>query len=116
MFEIKVYNINNLLIVEKIVKYICLKKTFKEDDEYSNFNNMIIQYNQRLKSFIIENIIPLSEKRKDVKDYLQCLSLNNEIKIPKLLFYIDCNNVIKIVSGGKNNNYIYETVNEENNK
>lgn len=116
MFEIKVYNINNLLIVEKIVKYICLKKTFKEDDEYSNFNNMIIQYNQRLKSFIIENIIPLSEKRKDVKDYLQCLSLNKEIQIPKLLFYIDCNNVIKIVSGGKNNNYIYETVNEENNK
>ena len=116
MFEIKVNNINNLLTVEKILKYICLKKTFKEDDEYSNFNNLILQYNQRLKSFIIENIIPISEKRKDVKDYLQCLALNKEIQIPKLLFYIDCNNVIKIVSGGKNNNYIYETVNEENNK
>ena len=116
MFEIKVNNINNLLTVEKIVKYICLKKTFKEDDEYSNLNNLILQYNQRLKSFIIENIIPISEKRKDVKDYLQCLALNKEIQIPKLLFYIDCNNVIKIVSGGKNYNYIYETVKEEKNK
>ena len=116
MFEIKVNNINNLLTVEKILKYICLKKTFKEDDEYSNFNNLILQYNQRLKSFIIENIIPISEKRKDVKDYLQCLALNKEIQIPKLLFYIDCNNVIKIVSGGKNYNYIYETVKEEKNK
>ena len=116
MFEIKVNNINNLLTVEKIIKYICLKKTFKENDEYSNFNNLILQYNQRLKSFIIENIIPISEKRKDVKDYLQCLALNKEIQIPKLLFYIDCNNVIKIVSGGKNYNYIYETVKEEKNK
>ena len=116
MFEIKVNNINNLLTVEKILKYICLKKTFKEDDEYSNLNNLILQYNQRLKSFIIENIIPISEKRKDVKDYLQCLALNKEIQIPKLLFYIDCNNVIKIVSGGKNYNYIYETVKEEKNK
>ena len=116
MFKIKVNNINNLLTVEKIIKYICLKKTFKENDEYSNFNNLILQYNQRLKSFIIENIIPISEKRKDVKDYLQCLALNKEIQIPKLLFYIDCNNVIKIVSGGKNYNYIYETVKEEKNK
>ena len=42
------------------------------------------------------------------------IALNKEILIPKLLFYIDCNNVIKIVSGGKNYNYIYEKVNEEN--
>ena len=58
----------------------------------------------------MNNVVSISEKRKDVKDYLRNHSYKKGLMLPKFLFYLDCENVIHLIPGGVKENTFYATV------
>lgn len=110
VFDIHVNDMNILFSLENLIRRIYLNKKFEENEEMEDFNDIIEMFHKKIKAFIVENIISISEKRKDVKDYLRNHSYKKELMLPKFLFYLDCENVIHLIPGGVKENTFYATV------
>lgn len=110
VFDIHVNDMGILFSLENMIKRIYLNKKFEEKEKMEDFNDIIETFHKKTKAFVVENIISISEKRKDVKEYLKSNSYKKELKLPKFLFYLDCDNVIHLIPEEGNGNAFYAKV------
>lgn len=103
-------NSNLLTLIEKIIRNTIYNTSFPLSEQLSLYNTMISNYHGKLNSFVRECILSVKEDSLDTKTIIRNLALSNYLEIPKFIFCIDCENVVKVAPGGFSDIIEYEEI------
>lgn len=103
-------NSNLLILIEKIIRNTIYNTSFPLSEQLSLYNTMISNYHGKLNSFVRECILNVKEDSLDTKTIIRNIALSNYLEIPKFIFCIDCENVVKVAPGGFSDIIEYEEI------
>lgn len=101
----ELYSINpmNILLVRslnRLVRNTCFNYKFSPNDQLNNCNDLIEKNHQKLKKFMIENIIEIDDNDIKTKNSLTDLFTEKYLVYPKFLFYYDSELLCATINGG----------------
>ena len=115
-----IFNINSqktsfVRSLNRILRNVCFNFKFSEEDQLSNFNDIIESNHLKIKNYIRDNIIDIDVDNEEIKSSLEEIFNEEESISPKFLFYSDLNLLNKSIKGGINTYLKSVEIKEEKN-
>ena len=115
-----IFNINSqknsfVRSLNRILRNACFNFKFSEEDQLSNFNDIIESNHLKIKNYIKDNIIDIDVDNEEIKSSLEEIFNEEESISPKFLFYSDINLLNRSIKGGINTYLKSVEIKEEKN-
>ena len=114
IYNISSPNSNFIRSLNRLLRNACFNFKFSDEDQLSEYNEIIEKNHLKIKNFIKENIIGINIQDNKIKSSLGDIFTEKYLIYPTFLFYLDCNILFESTQGGVKDFIEYEDLKYKN--